>query len=194
MVLDHERRADRACRCAGYRLATQSIGATVELDGAEPGRARRRSASTLIRAPEGAQRDGSDDRGRSPFAGAKVANLSPRLAQRLGMHADIKGVVVVEIDGSSPAARVGFQPRDIVVTSMARRSTRPRRCKQAAEAQSRLWRFTIERDGKLHAADARTLMADLFGADDKPQALPGARRLPTGCGRRRSPRSSARSI
>ena len=52
--------------------------------------------------------------GRSPFAGAKVAELSPRLAQRLGMRTDIKGVTVVDIDRDSPAADFGFQPGDIV--------------------------------------------------------------------------------
>jgi S1-C subfamily serine protease len=103
----------------------------------------------LIRAPEGASAMESTIRGQSPFAGAKVAELSPRLAQRLGMDADIKGVVVVEIDGSSPAARVGFQPRDIVRAVNGAQIETVEALKQAAEAQSRLWRFTIERDGKL---------------------------------------------
>ena len=52
--------------------------------------------------------------GRSPFAGAKVAELSPRLAQRLGLRSETKGVAMVDIAPNSPAAGFGFQPRDIV--------------------------------------------------------------------------------
>ena len=47
-------------------------------------------------------------------AGAKVAELSPRLAQRLGLTPDTKGVTVIDINRDSPAAGFGFQPRDIV--------------------------------------------------------------------------------
>lgn len=131
-----------------YRLATQSIGATVELKVLSQGDEKSVGVD-LIRAPEGASAMETTIRGQSPFAGAKVAELSPRLAQRLGMDADIKGVVVVEIDGSSPAARVGFQPRDIVRGVNGAEIETVEALKQAAEAQSRLWRFTIERDGKL---------------------------------------------
>ena len=62
----------------------------------------------LIRAPEGASAAEVVIRGRSPFAGAKVAELSPRLAQRLGLRADTTGVTVVDIDRDSPAAGFGL--------------------------------------------------------------------------------------
>ena len=53
--------------------------------------------------------------GRSPFSGAKVAELSPRLAQRLGMRTrPRRASAVVDIERDSPAAEFGFQPGDIV--------------------------------------------------------------------------------
>ncbi len=131
-----------------YRLATQSIGATVEFEVLAGGDEKTVSVD-LIRAPEGARSAEATIRGRSPFAGAKVAELSPRLAQRLGLNADIKGVAIVDIDGSSPAARVGLQPRDIVREINGEEIDSTEKMKEVAEAQSRLWRFTIERDGKL---------------------------------------------
>lgn len=131
-----------------YRLATQSIDTTVELRVLSQGD-EKTLAAELIRAPEGVDTAPVTIRGRSPFAGAKVARLSPRLAQRLGLQADIKGVAVVDIDGSSPAARFGFQPRDIVREVNGEEIDTAEKLKQVTEAPSRWWRFTVERDGKL---------------------------------------------
>ena len=131
-----------------YRLATQAIGATAELKVLCQGDEKTVGVE-LIRAPEGANAAEITIRGRSPFAGAKVADLSPRLAQRLGLDADIKGVTVIDIDGNSPAARFGFQPRDIVREVNGEEIDTAEKLKQVAEAHSRWWRFTVERDGKL---------------------------------------------
>ncbi len=131
-----------------YRLATQSIGATAELTVLSQGEEKTVGVE-LIRAPEGAKTEQVTIRGRSPFAGIKVAELSPRLAQRLGLDADIKGVAVIDVDGSSPAARFGFQARDIVRELNGEEIDTVDKLKQIAETPSRWWRFTIERDGKL---------------------------------------------
>ncbi|MBX3584305.1 MAG: DegQ family serine endoprotease [Rhizobiaceae bacterium] len=131
-----------------YRLATQSIGTTVELAVLSQGDEKTVSIE-LIRAPEGAASMPVTIRGRTPFAGAKIAELSPRLAQRLGLDNDIKGVAVVDIDGGSPAARFGFLPRDIVREVNGEEIDTAAKLKEIAESQTRWWRFTVERDGKL---------------------------------------------
>jgi Do/DeqQ family serine protease len=131
-----------------YRLATQAIGATAELKVLSQGDEKTVGVE-LIRAPEGASSEEVTIRGRSPFAGAKVASLSPRLAQKLGLDADITGVTVVDIDRSSPAASFGLQPRDIVREVNGEEIDTPEKLKQVAETQSRWWRFTVERDGRL---------------------------------------------
>ncbi|MEQ1944386.1 DegQ family serine endoprotease [Mesorhizobium sp. VNQ89] len=131
-----------------YRLATQSIDTTVELTVLSQGEEKTLTVQ-LIRAPEGAAAEPVTIRGRTPFAGAKVAELSPRLAQRLGLDADIKGVAVVDIDGGSPAARFGFLPRDIVREINGEEIDTAAKLREIAESQSRWWRFTVERDGKL---------------------------------------------
>ena len=130
--------------------------ARCQLRRAQPGRAARRSQVTLERAPEGASATELSIGGRSPFAGAKVADLSPRLAQRLGMRSETKGVAMVDIDRNSPAAGFGFQPRDIV------REVNGEEIDTAEEAASRspssrlaLVAFHVERDGQ--AASARCL-------------------------------------
>jgi len=132
----------------GYRLATQDIGAKATLDVLSQGE-RKTIEIMLEKAPEGASATSVVIKGRSPFAGAKVAALSPRLAQRLGLRSDITGVTVVDIDSNSPAAGVGFQPRDIVREVNGEVITSAEQLEQAASRQTRWWRFTVERDGQL---------------------------------------------
>ena len=52
--------------------------------------------------------------GRSPFQGAKVANISPALADELHLDADTAGVVITDVPEGGTAASVGFQKGDIV--------------------------------------------------------------------------------
>jgi S1-C subfamily serine protease len=87
--------------------------------------------------------------GRSPFAGAKVAELSPRLAQRLGMPAETSGVAVIDLDRNSPAAGFGLRPRDIVREVNGEEISSADQLAEVAGQQTRWWRFTVERDGKL---------------------------------------------
>jgi Do/DeqQ family serine protease len=131
-----------------YRLATQAIGTATELKVLSQGDEKTVGVE-LIHAPEGASAAEITIRGRSPFAGAKVAELSPRLAQRLGLNVDIKGVTVVDIDRNSPAAGFGLQQRDIVREVNGEEIDTAEKLKQVAEAPSRWWRFTVERDGQL---------------------------------------------
>lgn len=133
----------------GYRLATHPIGSSVELDVLSQGR-KKVVDLVLMRAPAGQSDTSVQIGGRSPFAGAKVAELSPRLAQKLGLRTDTKtGVAIVETAPDSPAAEFGFQPRDIVREVNGEEIDSPERLKAVAEQPTRWWRFTIERDGRL---------------------------------------------
>ncbi|MGB6119783.1 MAG: Do family serine endopeptidase, partial [Mesorhizobium sp.] len=76
----------------GYRLATQAVGATVNLTVLSQDKEHDVKV-TLVRAPEGRQGSEIVIDGRSPFAGTKVAELSPRTADRFGLPTSTKGVV-----------------------------------------------------------------------------------------------------
>ncbi|MFC3644105.1 DegQ family serine endoprotease [Aquibium oceanicum] len=132
----------------GYRLATQPIGSTVTFDVLSKGKERQIEVE-LVRAPEGANETIVDIPGDSPFAGAKVAELSPRLAQRLRMPGSASGVVMVDVPRGTPAAQFGFRPRDIVREVNGETIDTPQTLEKVAMTKSRWWRFTIERDGNL---------------------------------------------
>jgi Do/DeqQ family serine protease len=132
----------------GYRLATQAIGAEVSLDVLHQGETKT-LAVKLERAPEGASATELTIDGRGPFAGAKVAALSPRLAQRLGMRTEEKGVVIVDLARGSPAESFGFRPKDIIVEMNGEKITSAEQVKKLAEENTRWWRFTLNRNGQM---------------------------------------------
>ena len=102
----------------------------------------------LAQAPEGVLGSEIVIGGNSPFAGAKVAALSPRLAQRLRVNRRAAGVAIIDIDRSSPAARFGFLPGDIVRDVNGVAIDKPETLASAADEDTRWWRFTIERNGQ----------------------------------------------
>jgi S1-C subfamily serine protease len=75
--------------------------------------------------------------------------MSPRLAQRIGMRGDIKGVVVVDVVRQSPAARLGLQPRDLIREVNGENIDTTSTLNRIASDGSRWWRFAIERNGQM---------------------------------------------
>jgi len=131
-----------------YRMATLSIGTKATFAVLSKGQ-QATLEIPLERAPEGAKPSEVTLRGRSPFSGAKVAELSPRLAQRLGLRTDLKGVTVIDISRDSPAADFGFQPGDIVREVNGTTIDTAATLAQVAQQDTRWWRFTVERGGQI---------------------------------------------
>ncbi|TWG98443.1 Do/DeqQ family serine protease [Mesorhizobium sp. J18] len=130
-----------------YRLATQSIGKTAEIEVLRQGQPTTLEIR-LTRAPAGNSRELIIG-GQGPFAGIKVADLSPYLAQKLRLPVNLDGVAIVEVDRNSPAGSVGLRPRDIVREVNGQKIATAEELKQIAENRTRWWRFTIERDGRI---------------------------------------------
>ncbi len=131
----------------GYRFATRPLGGTTQL-GVMRGGKETKVAVALETAPD-APRDELVIRGRSPFVGAKVANLSPSLADELRLDASAEGVVIVEVTDGSPAQSVGLQRGDLVVSVNNEKVAKTRDLDKMSRAGStRGWRVTIVRGGQ----------------------------------------------
>jgi len=129
-----------------YRFMTRPLGRTAQV-GVLRGGKDTRLAIGLETAPE-APRDELVIRSRSPFTGAKVANLSPALAEELRLDTSASGVVVVDVTDGSLAQSFGFQRGDRILSVNDERIARTRDLDRASGRQNRLWRVTIERGGK----------------------------------------------
>ena len=130
-----------------YRLATQPVGNTIDLDVMHRGE-KDTLKIRLERAPKGNTAEVTIG-GQGPFAGAQVADLSPYLAQKLRLPVNLQGVTVTDVERGSPAENLGLQPRDIIREINGETVASAAQLKQRAEANGRWWRFTIERNGHL---------------------------------------------
>lgn len=132
----------------GYRLTTVGIGHDAKITVTEGGDTSDITLK-LDQAPETAPRDERLIEGRNPFAGAVVANLSPRLADELRMGGKtVKGVVVTAVNRGSPAARIGLAPKDIIIEVNGTAIDSSETLETLALADAAFWRVEIERDGQ----------------------------------------------
>ena len=129
-----------------YRFATKPLGGQANVDVMRGGR-EVRLAVALEPAPE-ISRDETLIKARSPFLGAKVANLSPALADELRMDIDTKGVVVTGVENGSTAQSFGLKKGDVVLSVNNARIATTQDLVRALSQPSRLWRLTIQRGGQ----------------------------------------------
>jgi len=129
-----------------YRFATQALGGQAKVVFARGGK--EYTATVPLEIAPSRPRDEIAIGGRSPFTGARVANLSPALADELQIQSADSGVVLVTVPDNSIAAQFGFRPGDIIVDVNGTRMEATRDLEKASEAQARSWRVTIQRGGQ----------------------------------------------
>src|SRR3954453_6384738 len=129
-----------------YRFATRPLGGTAQIDVQRAGRPIKLTVP-LETAPD-AGRNEVVLTSRSPLQGAKVANISPAVADELHLDADTEGVVVTDIPDNSTAASVGFQKGDVILVINNQKVGKTTDLEAATREASRLWRITLMRGGQ----------------------------------------------
>jgi serine protease Do len=132
-----------------YRFVTKGVGGAVELGVFRKGKTLRTTIS-LLAPVEDPPRDTRALTGRNPLSGSTVANLSPAVAQELGMDDGGKqGVVVLEVERSSSAGRLGIKRGDIVVGINNEEIATVKQLAAMLQADGGGWRLSVERGGKV---------------------------------------------
>jgi len=129
-----------------YHFATRPLGGTAQIDVL-------RAAKTIkLTVPlETAPDTGRDEivlTTRSPFQGAKVANISPAVADELHLDADTAGVVVTDLADGGTAASVGFQKGDIILAVNNQKIAKTADLEKVTRESARVWRITLVRGGQ----------------------------------------------
>jgi Do/DeqQ family serine protease len=128
-----------------YQAATQRPGVTVPLRiirGAD-----QRTLSARVDAPP--RTPAPDPRpisGANPLDGARVASLSPAAAEDAGLNPFVSGAYIDQLDRRGVAARLGFQPGDVIREvngQPMRTSTDVQRAMAAGP-----WTIVLERNGQ----------------------------------------------
>jgi serine protease Do len=130
-----------------FRIATREVGATVRLSVLRGGKSLDISIS-LGRPPEEPPRDLTRIGGNNPLAGATVANLSPAVAEELGLDVTATGVILLRIEGGSPAASLRFRPGDILLKVQSADIAKVADLKSAVAQASQRWRVVFRRNGQ----------------------------------------------
>jgi len=85
---------------------------------------------------------------RSPFAGVKVGNLSPALADELRLDPGAEGVAILAVANGSPAQRFGFRRGDVVVSVNEKPIAKTSDLDAATKQESRVWKLILTRGGQ----------------------------------------------
>jgi Do/DeqQ family serine protease len=103
--------------------------------------------------PENPARDERLLDGPHPLSGAKVANLSPALAEELELEDLWDGVIVVGVVRGSAAQRIGLQAGDLIVAVNDTEVDLVSTLEDVLSHRSDHWRLTINRAGRVRTFD-----------------------------------------
>ncbi len=130
-----------------YRLMTRGIGNTARLEVMRRGR-----PAEVTLALQAAPKPGRDDvrnlAGNHPFDGTRVSNITPAVADELGLD-EGEGIVILSIRQGSVAASLGFQPGDIIVEVQKKPMPTVVELEKGLKDRQRLWQVAIKRGDRV---------------------------------------------
>lgn len=129
-----------------YRVATARIGSSAIIE-YQRGALRNETRVDLVAAPETTAREETLLRGKSPFSGLVVANLSPAVAEELGLPSQATGVVAAEIRGG-PARRI-FRKGDVILEVNGIAINTVANLSEAVNTAEGYWQFSVNRNGRV---------------------------------------------
>jgi Do/DeqQ family serine protease len=134
-------------RAANYRLTTSGVGHHARLEVVRKGR--RLALDVALSAPPKAGRDDVRNlSGVHPFDGARVANIVPGAFDEMGVD-DQDGVVILSVRPGSTAARLGFQPRDIIVQVGREKIASVNELENLLKQRQRVWQLVVKRGNQV---------------------------------------------
>lgn len=131
-----------------FRIATLGVGQTADLTVWRRGRERHVTLK-LIAPPEDPPREVTEIGGANPLTGATVANMSPALAEELGIEPAPEGVFVIEMKRGAMAARLGFRPGDRILAINGEETATVARLTAALSRATERWRVSLNRGGNV---------------------------------------------
>ena len=134
-------------RTALYRLTTRGVGNTAKVDVLRKGQPVTLDLA-LLSPPAPGKDDVRNLSGEHPFDGARVSNILPSLADEMGLDQN-GGVVILSVRANSVAARLGFQPGDVITSLQEAKIANVAGLDDALDGKrQRLWVVEVVRAGK----------------------------------------------
>jgi Do/DeqQ family serine protease len=130
-----------------YRMTTRGIGNSSRFDVIRNG-SHLAIDVPLLPAPKPGKDDVRNLSGNHPFDGARVSNILPSVADELNLD-ETDGVVIIAVRSGGVAARIDFQPGDIIVQVGGTKITDVVTLDELTRTPQRTWNITIKRAGRL---------------------------------------------
>ncbi|ESQ76759.1 Do family serine endopeptidase [Asticcacaulis sp. AC402] len=140
-----------------YQISLLSLNQTAKVEGLRSGKPFRASVKAAPPS-DSPPRDERLIKGENPFAGAKVVNLSPAVADEIGVDPfdAPKGVMVYSLESARTyAAGVGLQPGDIIREVNGQPIDSSSELDAVLKTGARSWRISIQRGGRIITAQFR---------------------------------------
>jgi Do/DeqQ family serine protease len=129
----------------GYYVATAHVGETRLIE-YRRGEASRQTSIKLIAAPETVLRENTVLSGATPLAGLEVANLSPAVAEEVGLAVDAIGVVALSVN-QGPAQKF-FRRGDIILEVNGQSIESVEMLRAVLQQASRRWVIGLQRGSR----------------------------------------------
>jgi Do/DeqQ family serine protease len=129
-----------------YRFGTKPLGGSAKVGLIRGGH--EQAVSVALETAPDTPREEIVIQSRSPFFGAKIANLSPALSDELQLGAANEGVVILDVDTGSYASNLGFQRGDVIEEVNGEKIEKTRDLDRLARGATRSWRIAILRRGQ----------------------------------------------
>ncbi|MBM3532446.1 MAG: DegQ family serine endoprotease [Alphaproteobacteria bacterium] len=127
-----------------FRIGTLPIGGRARLGVIRQG-IEQQVFVALEAAPESPPRQLTPLTGRHPFSGATVANLSPALAEELGLETASRGVIIMQVRQGTIAQRLGVTTGDIVLKVNDTEIVSVDSLRRAVSGERETWQLSIKR-------------------------------------------------
>lgn len=131
-----------------FRVATVSAQDKVELEVFRKGKTFK-TALALEPPPEDPPRQKTKLEGQNVLSGATIMNISPAVADEMGLDFESSGVVVSDIDPGAIALRLGIRVKDRIAEINDKKISSVADIKAAMAEKSPSWKITLQRGGKM---------------------------------------------
>lgn len=131
-----------------YRVSLLEVNDTAALNVVRNGKLLTVNAKVLP--PAGGNKDQRELKGNFPLTGAVVVNLSPAVAEEIGLDPFLasKGVLISGISGRTYAAAAGFRPGDLIREVNGQAITTTAQLDTVLKSGAKRWVITISRNGR----------------------------------------------
>lgn len=130
-----------------FRFATLAVGEESRVVFSRKSK-RFKADVSLKPAPEDPPRNTTLIKGRSPFTGLEVVNVSPAVAEELGLPSSVEGVAVSNTKGSL-ARRFGFKKGDVIVELNEKKLRSVADLRSVLKRRDGYWDVAILRKGRV---------------------------------------------